>query len=218
MADLGTLVIFLSSSLCLFLIFTLIKFFHKFVTNSEFVKKILNDRDGAYKKMDIEGYLKKLLGAGVLVAEGEKWTIVRKLANHAFHADQLKNMILEMISSTEMMLERWKQYEGKEVDVYEEFKLYIINGRNAFKIRLPGFSKFLRIADDLESDKLEQGIRDSIIRIIKQREKTTTGEVNNFGTDLLGLLVKANHHADENYRITVEDVVEKCNENAVEKF
>ncbi|XP_059658434.1 cytochrome P450 CYP749A22-like [Cornus florida] len=209
-----------------------------FVTESEFVKELLNNRDRAYVKTDTEGFLKKLLGNGILVSEGKKWTKLRKLANHAFHADRLKNMIPEMISSADMMLERLKQYEGKEVDMYEEFrlltsevisrtafgssylegkdifemliKLSMINIRNAFKIRLPGISKFFRTADDIESDKLEQGIHDSIIRIIKQREKTMTGEVDNFGTDLLGLLVKANHDADENYRITVEDVVDEC--------
>ena len=35
-------------------------------------------------------------------------------------------------------------------------------------------------------------------------------EEGNFGTDLLGLLVKANHDADENNRITVEDVIDEC--------
>ena len=32
-------------------------------------------------------------------------------------------MITEMISSVEMMLERWKAYEGKEMEVVEEFRL-----------------------------------------------------------------------------------------------
>ena len=35
----------------------------------------------------------------------------------------IQGMIPAMISSAEMMLERWKLYEGKEVEVLEEFKL-----------------------------------------------------------------------------------------------
>ncbi|KAI7982040.1 hypothetical protein LOK49_Contig1G00005 [Camellia lanceoleosa] len=35
-------------------------------------------------------------------------------------------------------------------------------------------------------------------------------EVDNYGTDLLGLLVKASNDADENKRITVENVVDEC--------
>lgn len=32
-------------------------------------------------------------------------------------------MIPEMITSTEVMLERWKNHEGEEIEVNEEFKL-----------------------------------------------------------------------------------------------
>ncbi|XP_059655640.1 cytochrome P450 CYP749A22-like isoform X2 [Cornus florida] len=208
------------------------------VTESELAKDILNNKDKAYAKTDADGFVKKLLGDGLVFSEGEKWAKVRKLANHAFHADRLKNMIPDMISSAEMMLERWKQYEGKELEVYEELriltsevisrtafgssysegkdifemvlKLAILTTRNAFKIRLPGLSKILKTADDTESDELEQGIRYSIIRIIKKREEEMTGEVDSFGTDYLGLLVKAYHDADEKHRITIEDVVDEC--------
>lgn len=39
-----------------------------------------------------------------------------------------------MIAATEMMLERWRQHEAKEIDVYEEFKLLTseIISRTAF--------------------------------------------------------------------------------------
>ncbi|XP_059650949.1 cytochrome P450 CYP749A22-like [Cornus florida] len=208
------------------------------VSESELAKDVLNNKDRAYTKFEAEGYLKKLLGDGLVTSEGEKWVKVRKLANHAFHADRLKNMIPEMIASVEMMLERWKQYEGKEVEVYAELRiltsevisrtafgssylqgkdifqmlmrLSVLTARNTFKIKLPGLSKFFKTADDIEADKLEQGIRDSIIRIIKKREEGMTEEVDSFGTDYLGLLVKAYHDADEKNRITVENVIDEC--------
>ena len=72
-----------------------------------------------------------------------------------------------MISSVEIMLERWKHYEGKEVEVFKEFrlltaevisrtafgssylegkklfdmlkKLGFLTSRNALKVRFPGF-------------------------------------------------------------------------------
>jgi len=75
-------------------------------------------------------------------------------------------MIPVMVTSAEMMLERWKEYEGKEIDVFEDFrvltseiisktafgssylegksifemlmKLTLIVSRNAHKIRFPG--------------------------------------------------------------------------------
>ena len=33
-------------------------------------------------------------------------------------------MIPDMIESTEIMLERWKHKDGKEVEVYEEFRFF----------------------------------------------------------------------------------------------
>ncbi|KAK2983900.1 hypothetical protein RJ640_008059 [Escallonia rubra] len=211
---------------------------HLVVTETELVKEIMNNRDKSYPKADTEGFRKKLLGDGLVTTEGEKWAKLRKLANHAFHAESLKNMTPAMISSAEMMLERWKQQEGKEIEVFEEFrlltsevisrtafgssylegqdifdmfrKLSIIISRNAFKVRIPFLSWLLKSGDDIESEKLEQGIRDSIIRIIAKKEKSMNGEVGNFGVDFLGLLVKANHDADEGNHVTVQDVVDEC--------
>lgn len=33
-------------------------------------------------------------------------------------------MIPDMIASAETMLERWKNHEGKEIEVFEEFRLF----------------------------------------------------------------------------------------------
>ncbi len=43
-------------------------------------------------------------------------------------------MIPEMVASAENMLERWKVYEGKEIEVYEEFRLFTseVISRTAF--------------------------------------------------------------------------------------
>ncbi|CAN1152347.1 Cytochrome P450 CYP749A22 [Linum perenne] len=60
---------------------------------------------------------------GVVTSEGEKWIKLRKLANFVLHGENLKSMVSDMIASVEMMLERWKDYDGKEIEVYEEFKI-----------------------------------------------------------------------------------------------
>ncbi|CAL5428576.1 unnamed protein product [Camellia sinensis] len=207
------------------------------ITESEFAKEILKNKEKAYPQMEFEDYLKKLLGSSLVTSEGEKWSKLRKLANHAFHAESLKNMVPAMISSVEMMLERWKQHEGEEIEVFEEFriltsevisrtafgssylegkdifemltKLGMITSRNVFKIKLPILSQIWKSTDDIDSEKLEKGIRDSILEIIKKRENAMT-EVDNYGSDILGLLVKASNDADKNKRITVETVVDEC--------
>lgn len=35
----------------------------------------------------------------------------------------MQNMIPSMITSVETMLEKWKRYEGKEIEVFEEFRI-----------------------------------------------------------------------------------------------
>ncbi|GMN72227.1 hypothetical protein TIFTF001_055228 [Ficus carica] len=137
------------------------------ITEPELIKEVLNNRNRAYPKLEAKGFLRKLLGDGLATAKGEKWAKLRKLANYAFHGDSLKGMNPAMISSVEKMLERWKNYEGKEVEVFEEFrlltsevisrtafgssyqegkkifdmmqKLTLLFSRNTFKVSFPGF-------------------------------------------------------------------------------
>ncbi|CAK7326411.1 unnamed protein product [Dovyalis caffra] len=104
------------------------------ITEPELIKEILNNKDRAYPKAKAPNYVKNLLGDGLITSGGEKWLKMRKLANHAFHAESLKNMIPEMISSSEIMLERWRHHESKEIDVFREFKVLTqeIISRTAF--------------------------------------------------------------------------------------
>ncbi|XVF85762.1 hypothetical protein PTKIN_Ptkin17bG0143200 [Pterospermum kingtungense] len=208
------------------------------VTEPELVKEILNNKDGAYPTRVIQGYWKKLFGDGLVSSSGEKWARNRKLANYAFHAESLKGMIPAMVASVEAMLERWRKREVKEIEVLQEFKLLtseiisrtafgssylegelifdmltklaLIVSRNVDKIRIPGIEKFLRTQDDTESEKLEEGIRNSIMQMIRKREEdTATGQSNNYN-DFLGSLMKAHHDADKTKSISIDDLIDEC--------
>ncbi|CAA0822509.1 Cytochrome P450 734A1 [Striga hermonthica] len=197
------------------------------VTELELVKEILNDKDGNFPKIDLEGHAKRLLGDGLSSSKGKKWAKMRKLANNAFHGESLKNMIPTMISSVDTMLEKWKDYEGKEIEVFEEFriltsdiisktafgssysegeiifdklmKLTLILSRNTHKIKLPLLSRLFPSNDDLESEKLEKGIRDCIVQIITKREMDE-----NIKSDFFGKLL------EENLKMSVQDIVDEC--------
>ncbi|KAM5567467.1 cytochrome P450 CYP749A22 [Rosa sericea] len=206
----------------------------------ELCKEILNNKDRAYIKKKPQGFVKKLVGNGLGTTEGEKWTKLRKVTNHAFHGESLKFMIPEMIASAETMLEGWKNHEGKEIEVYEQFRLLTsevisttafgssyLEGKNIFenmvklsfflvknssKIVFPGFSKFFKTSDEVESDKLEKAIYNSIVEIVKKREELAimSGEDDSFGSDFLGLLIRAHHDANENQGISIDDLVGEC--------
>ncbi|KAL5828588.1 hypothetical protein ACOSQ3_018056 [Xanthoceras sorbifolium] len=206
------------------------------VTEPELIKEILNNKDGSYPKTKLRGYVKKLLGDGLVTSQGEKWFKQRKLANHAFHGESLKGMIPAMIASVEMMLERWRQHDGKEIEVFQEFrvltsevisrtafgssyldgenifdmlmKMAVIISRNGYKIRIPLIGKLVKTSDDVESDKLEQGIRDSFIKMIKKREeKVKMGKLDN---DFLGSLLQAYHDTDKTKKISIDDMIDEC--------
>ncbi|PKI69545.1 hypothetical protein CRG98_010073 [Punica granatum] len=144
-----------------------------------------------------------------------------------------------MVDNVHMMLEKWKDHEGKEIEVFEEFTLLTsevisrtafgsssVEGRNifemlkemavltsryAFKVRLPGISKIWKMADKIAGEKLEKGICDDIIRIIKKREeKIASGESDGFGNDFLGLPVQAFLEEDRSKKITVDELVVEC--------
>ncbi|KAL3739018.1 hypothetical protein ACJRO7_020432 [Eucalyptus globulus] len=210
------------------------------ITEPELVKEVLLNRDKTYPKTGNRGFPKKLLGDGLASTPGgEKWAKKRKLANRAFHGESLKNMAPAMVDSVHTMLEKWKNQEGKEIEVFRDFKvltsevisrtafgssyiegrnifqmltgLALLTSRNAFTIRLPGLSKLWKTVDEVEAEKLEKGICDSIVQMIKRREKKVmAGEVDGFGNDFLGQLVKALHDADKSKKITIDNLVDEC--------
>ncbi|XP_022726081.1 cytochrome P450 CYP749A22-like isoform X2 [Durio zibethinus] len=217
-----------------------------FITEPDLIKEMLksNERDfskrtSRERKKNEDEIGRKIVGNGLVASQGQKWARQRKLANHAFHGDSLKSMTPAMIASVEMMLERWKQHEGKEIEVFKEFRLLtsevisraafgssylngkkifdmlmrlsVLTNRNMFKARFPVISKFWRTADLIESDKLVKGIHNSVMEVVKKREeKVASGEANSFGTDFLGLLLNAYHDAGQKNRLSEQDLVDEC--------
>nr|XP_048318900.1 cytochrome P450 CYP749A22-like [Ziziphus jujuba var. spinosa] len=209
------------------------------VTEPEMIKEILNNIHGAFPKFQLHPLIKKIIGDGIINSEGEKWAKYRKLSNHAFHGESLKGMSPAMITSVENMLERWKSYKGKAIEVYEEFRLFtsdvisrtafgnnyqkgknifetlvrliVLASDNIYKLRFPGISEFFKTNNQIELDMLDSQVRNNIIEVIKKRErKVITGKEDNFGSDFLGLLLKAHHNAADNERISIKTVVDEC--------
>ncbi|XP_076884214.1 cytochrome P450 CYP749A22-like [Bidens hawaiensis] len=208
-----------------------------FVTDPELVKEVLSNREGGYPKMDMVGHAKKLLGESLITNEGEKWAKVRKLANHTFHAESLKKMIPEMSRSVETMLDKWRDFEGQEIDVHKEFglvttevisrtafgssyvegkhifemvaRLTAITVRNVYRLRFPGISLISKTKDEREAEKLEKAIKKSILDIVKKRKENTDEEVDEYGSDYLGQLVKMANDPNESNRITIEHMIDE---------
>ncbi|KAL8549267.1 hypothetical protein ACS0TY_008206 [Phlomoides rotata] len=201
------------------------------VTEPDLIKEILSNREGKYPKTKLKSYLKKLFGDGIVAAEGEKWLKLRKLANHAFHGDSLKGMVPAMIASAETMIENWKDYQGKEIEVCREFrlltadvisrtafgssylegrkifdlltKLCALISRNTFTIRFWGIERLIRTKDEIEAERTEQLLHHSIMEIVKKRRyEVETGQTHSLGNDFLGSLL--------NNRVSTAEIIDEC--------
>ncbi|OMO80853.1 Cytochrome P450 [Corchorus capsularis] len=217
-----------------------------FITEPELVKEVLKNSERIFpkrtsreRKRNQDNIFDKIIGDGVFSSEGEKWAKQRKLANHAFHGENLKNMTPAMIASVETMLDKWKQFEGKEIEVFQELKLLtsevisrtafgssylegekifdmltrlaVLASRNPSQTKIPVISELWKTGDSIESDKLVKGIHDCVMEMVKKREeKVFSGEANSFGTDFLGSLINAFHDPDKNNRLSEQELVDNC--------
>lgn len=71
-------------------------------------------------------------------------------------------------------------------------------------------SRFMKSSDEIESEKLEQGIRDCIVKIIAQREQHRNERDESFRSDFLGKLLQANEETDRYKRMSIEAIVDEC--------
>ncbi|XP_039162916.1 cytochrome P450 CYP749A22-like [Eucalyptus grandis] len=192
-----------------------------------------------HKWNKLYGDIKKILGDGLVATEGKKWARQRRLAHLAFHGESLKGMIPAMVDSVHALLDRWQKLEAKEVELFEEFamitsdvisrtafgssyiegreifqmlsELTIVVSINLFKLRLPRIRKIWKTSDDIKSERLEKAICDALLGIIEKREKkVNVGEMDDYGNDYLGSLLKAYHDPDKSKRITIDDLMDEC--------
>lgn len=67
----------------------------------------------------------------------------------------------------------------------------------------------IRTNDEIEAEKLERGIKSSILELVRKREKVKDRTFENFGTDYLGQLMKLLHEPDTNKSITIDQMIDE---------
>lgn len=65
----------------------------------------------------------------------------------------------------------------------------------------------MKSSDDIEAEKLEKGIKDSILELVRKREKAKNGE--DFGRDYFGQLMKITYDSEVKKRITLEQMIDE---------
>ncbi|PPR92605.1 hypothetical protein GOBAR_AA28067 [Gossypium barbadense] len=236
METMGNLLILFTASLCLFLFYWWIPHRVQFIMNSqgirgppyEFIRG--NNKEAAQMLMEASTKPMALTHDIFPRVMPHVYSWINKYGENMFFFS-FWNMIPAVVASVETMLEKWKSKEGKEMEVFQEFRLLTseVISRTAFGssylegekifdmlmkltvISCRNIYKFWKSADEIESDKIAKMIHDSVMKIVKKRDdKVVTGEADNFGRDFLGLLVNVYHEADEKNRHSIQDLVDEC--------
>ncbi|XP_057796016.1 cytochrome P450 CYP72A219-like [Salvia miltiorrhiza] len=202
------------------------------VTDPELIKEIVRRYDVFARPFP---ELNRILGvAGILCVEGQEWVKRRKILDHAFHLDKLKNMAPVMGLSCSIMIQKLKAAvaSSSELDIWpfiEDLTGDVISrvafgssyeqGTRVFELirqrvdltmpllqffYLPGF-RYLPTKSNRKVKALSTEMQSILRGVIEQREKATPKD------DLLGILLEANSRfIQQEGGMSIEDVIEEC--------
>lgn len=60
------------------------------------IKDVLMNTDGSFVKNELSPPIKMFFGQGILALEGERWSLHRRIANHAFKMEIVKVILLNI--------------------------------------------------------------------------------------------------------------------------
>ncbi|XP_073020655.1 cytochrome P450 734A1 [Primulina eburnea] len=94
------------------------------VADPDIIKDILFNANGRFAKIEFNPSSKVLFGEGLVLLEGEKWAVHRRITSQAFNMERVKGWIPEIVASTQNMLGKWESKRAErsevEMDVHKE--------------------------------------------------------------------------------------------------
>lgn len=77
----------------------------------EHIREVLVDKGSSFKKTEVGNaarHLRRFLGSGLLLSNGELWRRQRRMINPALHRRQVESYAGIMVGATERMLDKWQ--------------------------------------------------------------------------------------------------------------
>lgn len=85
------------------------------------VKEVLVNTLGVFGRVEFNPLTRMLFGQGLVGLSGEEWSVHRRICNQAFNMERVKGLVLEIVTSTLKMLEKWDEENGGK----EEFEMEV---------------------------------------------------------------------------------------------
>ncbi|PIN06972.1 Cytochrome P450 CYP4/CYP19/CYP26 subfamily [Handroanthus impetiginosus] len=96
------------------------------VAEPQMIREILMNNNGIFQKVKLNPLSMIFLGDGLVMLDGEKWAIHRRITNQVFNMERVKGWVPEIVASTEKLLNKWEgKIEDKselEIEVHRELQ------------------------------------------------------------------------------------------------
>ncbi|MEM7799557.1 MAG: cytochrome P450 [Chloroflexota bacterium] len=100
-----------------------------FINDADLIKQILQDNNRNYVKQPLNSVENPLMGKGLLTSEGDFWRRQRRLAQPAFHRQQIDGFAKTMASATHKRLNGWEKWakSGRSFDLADEMMMLTLD-------------------------------------------------------------------------------------------
>ncbi|KAK4434508.1 cytochrome [Sesamum alatum] len=97
------------------------------VADPDMIKEVLMNSNGRFRRTKLDPFTKKLFGDdGLIMLEGEKWAVHRRITSQAFNMERVKGWIPEIVAAAERSLNKWEENRAErsefELDVHKELQ------------------------------------------------------------------------------------------------
>ncbi|XP_074357028.1 cytochrome P450 734A1-like isoform X1 [Apium graveolens] len=207
------------------------------LADPDMIKEVFPNTIDTIDKLEFNPLSKLLFGQGLPGLTGDKWAAHRRIATPAFHMEEVKAWVPEMVGSVTKMLENWEYKRGErdefEMEIYKEFhdlSAEILSktvfgssfeeGKRIFELQEQQVSLTMQALQNVyipgfrflptEMNKLRWRLEKETrdsIRTIIERNSKTTGNLKN----LISLLMSGSSVMKElGPGLDIEEVIDEC--------